>query len=47
MDDDMSTASEELVKQTEEKMLYKMRLMVKESKDKAEVEEKIKALLDK
>ena len=42
MDDDMSTASEELVKQTEEKMLYKMLLMVKESKDKAEVEEKIK-----
>ena len=47
MDDDMSTASEELVKQTEEKMLYKMLLMVKERKDKAEVEEKIKALLDK
>ena len=47
MGDDMSTASEELVKQTEEKMLYKMLLMVKESKDKAEVEEKIKALLDK
>ena len=47
MDDDMSTASEELVKQTEEKMLYKMLLIVKESKDKAEVEEKIKALLYK
>lgn len=47
MDDDMSTASEELVKQTEEKMLYKMLLIVKESEDKAEVEEKIKALLDK
>lgn len=47
MDEEMSTASEELVNQTEEKMLYKMLLIVKESKDKAEVEEKIKALLNK
>lgn len=47
MDDDMSTASEELVKQTEEKMLYKMLLIIKESEDKAEIEQKIKALLDK
>lgn len=47
MDEEMSTASEELVKQTEEKMLYKLLLIVNESKDKAEVEEKIKALLNK
>lgn len=47
MEEEMSTASEELVKQTEEKMLYKMLLIVNESKDKAEVEEKIKALLNK
>ena len=47
MDEEMSTVSEELVKQTEEKMLYKMLLIVNESKDKAEVEEKIKALLNK
>lgn len=47
MDDEMSTASEELVKQTEEKMLYKVLLIIKESKDKAEIEEKIKALLNK
>lgn len=47
MDEDMGTASEELVKQTEEKMLYKMLLILNESKDKAEAEEKVKALLNK
>lgn len=39
--------SEELVKQTEEKMLYKFLLITQESKDKAEIEQKIKALLNK
>lgn len=44
--DDMNV-SEELVKQTEEKMLYKILLIIQESKDKAEIEQKIKALLNK
>lgn len=39
--------SEELVKQTEEKTLYKILLIIKESKDKEEVEKKVKALLNK
>lgn len=47
MDEEMSTASEELVKQTEEKMLYKFLLLLSESKDKKEAEEKIKAILNK
>lgn len=47
MDEEMSTASEELVKQTEEKMLYKILLIISESEDKAEVEEKVKALLNR
>ncbi len=47
MNEEMSTASEELVKQTEEKMLYKILLIISESKDKAEVEAKIKALLNR
>lgn len=47
MEEEMSTASEEIVKQTEEKMLYKVLLILKESKDKAEAEEKVKALLNK
>lgn len=44
--DDMNV-SEELVKQTEEKMLYKFLLIIQESKDKEEIEQKIKALLNK
>lgn len=47
MDEEMSTASEELVKQTEEKMLYKILLILNESKDKEEAEAKIKALLER
>lgn len=40
-------ASELLVKETELKMLYKMLLIVKESKDKEEIIKKIEALLEK
>lgn len=47
MDEEMANISEELVKQTEEKMLYKFLTILNESKDKAEIEEKIKALLNK
>lgn len=44
--DDMNL-SEELVKQTEEKMLYKILLIIQDSNDKEEIEAKIKALLNK
>ncbi len=44
--DDMNV-SEELVRQTEEKMLYKILLIIQESKDKAEIEQKVRALLNK
>lgn len=47
MDEEMSTTCEELVKQTEEKMLYKFLLILQESEDKADAESKIKALLNK
>lgn len=33
--------------ETEEKMIYKFLLMIKESKDLKELEEKVRALLDK
>lgn len=46
MDEEMNL-SEELVKQTEEKTLYKVLLIIKESISKDEVEEKVKALLNK
>lgn len=44
MEEDMNQA-EELVKQTEEKMIYKTLLILKESKDKEEAAKKIEALL--
>lgn len=43
--DDMNS-SEELVKQTEQKMLYKFLNMIKESKDLQELENKVKAKLE-
>ncbi len=46
MNEEMN-ASELLVKETELKMLYKMLLIVKESKDKEEIIKKIEALLEK
>lgn len=44
--DDMNT-SEVLVKETEEKMLYKFLLMINESETIAELKEKVEALLQK
>lgn len=50
MDEGMNT-SEQLVEQTEEKMIYKFLLMVKEAQEKGEnlegLENKLKALLNK
>lgn len=40
-------ASEQLVEQTEEKMIYKFLLMIKESNSLEELEEKTKTLLNK
>lgn len=45
MDEGMSQA-EILRDETEEKMIYKFLLMIKESKDLKELEEKTKALLE-
>ncbi|WP_144398176.1 hypothetical protein [Criibacterium bergeronii] len=44
MNEEMNQA-EELVKQTEEKMIYKILLILKEAKDKEEAIKKIEALL--
>ena len=46
MDEEMNV-SELLVKETELKMLYKILLIAKESKDKEEIIKKIEALLEK
>lgn len=50
MDDEMNT-SEQLVEQTEEKMIYKFLLMVKEAQENnqslGQLEETLKALLNK
>lgn len=44
--DDMNT-SEVLVKETEEKMLYKFLLMINETETMEELKEKVEALLQK
>lgn len=44
MEEEMNQ-SEELVKQTEEKMIYKILLILKEAKDKEEAIKKIEALI--
>lgn len=44
---DEMNMSELLVEQTEEKMIYRFLLIIAESKDKEEIEEKVKALLIK
>lgn len=50
MDEDMNTG-EQLVEQTEEKMIYKFLLMLKETQESgqnlSQLEEKVKALLNK
>lgn len=50
MDEEMN-ASEQLVEQTEDKMIYKILLMVKEAQEKGEsleqLSDKLKALLNK
>lgn len=45
--DEMGNQTEELVKQTEQKMLYKILDIIKSCKTAEEVEEKIRALLTK
>ena len=45
--DEMGNQTEELVKQTEEKMLYKILDIIKGCKTAEEVEEKVRALLNK
>ena len=46
MDEEMNQA-EVSREETEEKMIYKFLLMIKESKDLKDLEEKVKALLNK
>ncbi|MCI5839496.1 MAG: hypothetical protein SOZ89_01620 [Peptoniphilaceae bacterium] len=46
MDEEMNL-SEVVVKETEEKMIYKILLLAKESKDKEEIIKKIEELLKK
>ena len=45
--DEMGNQTEELVKQTEQKMLYKILDLIKDCKSPDEVEKKIRALLSK